>query len=72
LARKQAYTEANIKAGFAATGLAPLDLDTVLSSLQIRPKTPEQAPTLIEHYTPQIPQNISQVDQHSAVIKGHL
>ena len=44
-ARIQAFSDQNIRSGFAAAGLVPLDPDQVLSTLQIRLNTPPEAPS---------------------------
>lgn len=69
-ARIQAFSERNIRSGFAAAGLVPLDPDQVLSTLQIRPNTPPEAP--LQQWQPGTPHNPDQTELQYRAIKAYL
>ncbi len=71
-ARIEAFSENNIRSGFAATGLIPLNPDRVLSTLQIRPITPPEAVATQEQWQPETPHNINQLEQQAKLIKSYL
>ena len=70
-ARIQAFSDQNIRSGFAAAGLVPLDPDRVLSTLQIRPLTPPEVP-LQEPWQPGTPHNPDQTELQYRAIKAYL
>ena len=68
----EAMTASNIRSGFAATGLIPYDPIQVLSTIS-RPLTPPQAPAATyEHWVPETPHNIHQLEQQVVAIKGFI
>jgi hypothetical protein len=73
IARIEAFTEANIKSSFAATGLVPYNPDQVLSTIQIRPRTPPQTTIANpEQWQPQTPRNLAELECQVGAIKDYL
>lgn len=71
-ARFEAFSERNIRSGFTAAGLVPLDPDRVLSTLQIRPYTPPEAPIQQAQWHPETPHNLAQLEHQAKAIKTYL
>lgn len=63
----QAFPKANILSGSRATGLVPLDIQNVLSTLRIQRKTPPPPPTFshsnTSFYLGKTPANLYQLDR---------
>jgi hypothetical protein len=71
-ARLKAYSLSNIHSSFAATGIVPFEPDRVLSTLS-RPITPpQQPPAQDEHYTPQTPHNLAELQRHGVAFRELL
>jgi hypothetical protein len=61
------FSSNNIKAGFRATGLVPIDLGVVLSKLEIKPRTPSlPLPTTL--WLPTTPSNAQEIEAQSTLI----
>src|SRR6266480_6663648 len=75
-ARAEALSQRNIQSGFAATGLVPLNLNEVLSRLQIRAHTPPPADTTRTEnqalWQPETPHDLTQLDLQVAAIKDYF
>ena len=71
-ARIEALSEPNIRSGFAAAGLVPLDPDRVVSTLSIRPNTPPEAVLLQEQLQLETPHNQAQLERQIKLIKDYL
>jgi hypothetical protein len=66
---KDVFSSNNIKAGFQATGLVPLDPGVVLSKLEIKPRTPSPLlPTTL--WNPRTPSNALEIEAQSTLIKS--
>jgi hypothetical protein len=74
-AHQQALTESNIKSGFAAAGIVPLDQSRVLSGLSIKPRTPTpQLPEGLPEglWTPKTPQNPTELKRQSTMLINRI
>jgi hypothetical protein len=68
---KDVFSSNNIKAGFQATGLVPLDPGVVLSKLEIKPRTPSPLlPTTL--WNPRTPSNALEIEAQSTLIKSRI
>jgi hypothetical protein len=66
-----AFSSENIKAGFRATGLVPLDPGVVVSKLEIKPQTPSPLlPTTL--WNPRTPSNALEIEAQSTMIKTRI
>jgi hypothetical protein len=66
---QDAFSSDNIKAGFRATGLVPLDPGVVVSKLEIKPRTPSPLlPTTL--WNPRTPSNALEIEAQSTMIKN--
>jgi hypothetical protein len=66
-----AFSSENIKAGFCATGLVPLDPGVVVSKLEIKPRTPSLLlPTTL--WNPRTPSNALEIEAQSTMIKNRI
>ena len=72
LARASAFTASNIYRAFRGAGLIPLDPAVVIKHLKVEPRqlTPDNPPN--EPIVLQTPQNISQLQHHTAVVLESL
>jgi hypothetical protein len=71
-ARSEAMTASNIRSGFAATGLVPLDPEQVLCTIS-RPLTPPELLTAMnDRWAPETPHNVHQLERQVAAIKGFI
>ena len=74
-ARKESMVIDTVRNGFAATGLVPYDPERVLSKLhtQLRTPTPPLA-TVIEqeHWVPETPYDITQLERQTKAIKDYI
>jgi hypothetical protein len=71
-ARQTALHQANIQAGFAATGLVPYDPNRVLSELHTEYQTPPPCPPSNAPWVAETPHNIAELQQQTALIKSYL
>jgi DDE superfamily endonuclease len=74
-ARNKALTENNIRNEFAATEIVPYNSERVLMHLQVQIRTPSPllaAANTSVHWTPEIPHNITELQQQAEAIKGFL
>lgn len=70
-----AMTENNIRAGFRATGLVPLDPEAVLSRLDPKPMTPSPPntrPGTPQSWVTKTPKTASEITQQSTTIKNKI
>jgi hypothetical protein len=65
------FSSDNIKAGFRATGLVPLDSGVVLSKLEIKPRTPSP-PLPTTSWDPRTPSNAAEIEAQSTLIKNRI
>jgi len=71
-ARSEAMTASNIRSGFAATGLVPLDPEQVLCTIS-RPLTPpELLAATNDRWAPETPHNVHQLERQVTAIKGFI
>lgn len=75
-ARQKALISSSIQSGFIATGLVPYNPDRVLSTLNIRLKTPTPPPSRGSIYSsdldPKTPQNHRQIQRQASSMKALL
>ena len=73
IAQADAFTTSNIYGAFRGTGLVPFDAAIVLEHLKVtpRPLTPDNS-TPEEPFVLRTPQNISQLQRHTAVVLESL
>jgi hypothetical protein len=65
------FSSENIKAGFRATGLVPIDPGVVLSKLEIKPRTPSPPlPTTL--WLPKTPSNAQEIEAQSTLIINRI
>jgi hypothetical protein len=65
------FSSNNIKAGFRATGLVPIDPGVVLSKLEIKPRTPSPSlPTTL--WLPKTPSNAQEIEAQSTLIINRI
>ena len=65
------FSSENIKAGFRATGLVPLDPGVVVSKLEIKPRTPSPLlPTT--PWNPRTPSNALEIEAQFTMIKSRI
>jgi hypothetical protein len=65
------FSSNNIKAGFRATGLVPIDPGVVLSKLEIKPRTPSPPlPTTL--WLPKTPSNAQEIEAQSTLIINRI
>ena len=71
-ARNEAMIASNIRSGFTATGLVPLNPEQVLCTIS-RPLTPPEMPAAARNiWVPETPHNVHQLEQQVAAIKGFI
>lgn len=71
-ARNEAMIASNIRSGFTATGLVPLNPEQVLCTIS-RPLTPPEMPAAARDiWVPETPHNVHQLEQQVAAIKGFI
>jgi hypothetical protein len=66
------FSSNNIKVGFRATGLVPLDPGVVLSKLEIKPRTPSPPLPTISSWNPRTPRNAREIEAQSTLIINHI
>jgi hypothetical protein len=66
-----AFSSENIKAGFRATGLVPLDPGVVVSKLEIKPRTPSP-PLPTTPWQPKTPSNLQEIGAQSTLIINRI
>src|SRR5699024_1323521 len=71
-ARKKAFTINNIKNGFRATGLVPLNPEEVLGRFTIQLRTPTPPGSQSTNSDPKTPHNLKQLQKQEATIKRLL
>jgi hypothetical protein len=77
-ARSEAITELNVRAGFRATGLVPLDASAVLNQLTPVLRTPTPPPLLPssqeleQGWNPETPRTVKQVQKHVRTLRKSL
>ena len=69
---KVAFTEQNIKSGFRATGLVPYDPESVLSTLDLRLRTPTPPPIENIAWTSKTPHDLLEFERQTAHIKDQI
>ncbi|CAG8971612.1 hypothetical protein HYALB_00008005 [Hymenoscyphus albidus] len=68
-------TESNIRGGFRGSGLVPYDPDSVISQLDIRPRTPSRPSTstsLLAIWEPKTPNNITEAYSQTSYIQNKV
>jgi hypothetical protein len=71
-ARTAIFLVDNIKSGFSATGLIPLNLDWVLNQLNIQLKTPTPPGSRSTDSIPKTPYNLTQLKKQESTLKKLL
>jgi hypothetical protein len=75
-ARTEALQSANIRSGFAATGLVPFNPDRVLSILNTQYRTPSPPPpvsaTRVSPWAAETPHNLTELQNQTELIKRHI
>lgn len=71
-ARTAIFSSENIKSGFSATGLTPLNPDQVLSQLNIRLRTPTPPGSQSTDSVPKTPYNLKQLKKQESTLKKLL
>jgi hypothetical protein len=73
-ARIEALHQANIRSGFAATGLVPYNPDRVLSLLntQLRTPSPPKSPPQQQPWVAETPHNITELHHQTTLLKDYL
>jgi hypothetical protein len=73
-ARTEALHERNVRSSFAATGLVPYEPDRVLSLLltQLQTPSPPKQPPQTQAWVSETPQNITQLQQQTDLLKQYL
>ena len=69
---KAAFTEQNIKSGFRATGLVPYDPEAVLSTLDLKLRTPTPPPIENTTWTSKTPYDLPEFERQTAHIKEQI
>ena len=69
---KAAFTDQNIKSGFRATGLVPYDLEAVLSTLDLKLRTPTPPPIENTTWTSKTPYDLPEFERQTAHIKERI
>jgi len=74
LARAKAFTTSNIHGAFRGAGLVPLEPAIVLAHLKVEPRpiTPTDSTSLAMPFILRTPQNISQLQRHTAIVLESL
>jgi hypothetical protein len=70
---KDVFSSSNIRSGFRATGLVPIDPEVVISKLEIKPHTPTPPPPPpITAWQPKTPSNATEIDAQSTLILDQI
>ncbi|KAI1507790.1 DDE superfamily endonuclease [Pyrenophora tritici-repentis] len=68
---KGVFSSNNIRSGFRATGLVPINSEVVISRLEIKPRTPSP-PLPTTTWQPRTPSNAFEIDAHSTLISDRI
>ncbi|KAF7574139.1 hypothetical protein PtrM4_057620 [Pyrenophora tritici-repentis] len=68
---KGVFSSNNIRSGFRATGLVPINSEVVISRLEIKPRTPSP-PLPTTTWQPRTPSNAFEIDAHSTLISNRI
>lgn len=72
---QEAMTEKNVQGGFRGAGLAPFDPESVISRLDVKPRTPtpvEGVPETAAPWVSKTPNNPTEASSQSDFIKGRI